>query len=75
MEPDKSYWFPAKTYGWGWSWPTTSQGWLVMAIYALLLIGGGVFFLPTATETFIGYATLLSAVFVAVCWLKGEPPH
>ena len=37
--PEKRYWFPAKRYGWGWSFPTTWQGWLVMALYLILILG------------------------------------
>ncbi|WP_269146578.1 hypothetical protein [Xanthomonas oryzae] len=37
MADKKDYWFPAKTYGWGWGLPTVWQGWLVYGIAAVLL--------------------------------------
>jgi len=72
---DKTYWFPAKRYGWGWSLPTVWQGWVVMAIFALLLLAGAVFLLPTQGQfAFVAYSALLCVGLVAVCWLTGEPP-
>ena len=38
------YWFPAKTYGWGWGLPITWQGWLVF-LAALALFACGAFLL------------------------------
>jgi len=35
------YWFPAKRYGWGWGLPARWQGWLVIALY-VVLVGAGV---------------------------------
>ena len=32
------YWFPAKRYGWGWGLPSVWQGWVVMGIFAVLLL-------------------------------------
>ena len=40
MTEQSRYWFPAKRYGWGWGFPTTWQGWLVIALY-VVLIGAG----------------------------------
>ena len=31
------YWFPAKTYGWGWGLPRTWEGWVVLGVYLALL--------------------------------------
>ena len=41
MTTDK-YWFPAKTYGWGWGIPATWQGWTVSLAFFVLLFGGAV---------------------------------
>ena len=43
-----SYWFPAKTYGWGWGLPITWQGWLVF-LAALALFACGAFLFPPQT--------------------------
>lgn len=75
MSANDKYWFPAKTYGWGWGLPSMWQGWVVLVVFVLLLAGGGIFLLPLGTDNFIAYSGLLSAIFVAVCWRKGEPPH
>lgn len=40
FENDDEYGFPAKRYGWGWGLPVAWQGWLVIALYALLAIVG-----------------------------------
>lgn len=70
------YWFPAKTYGWGWGLPATWQGWVVLAGYAGILVLGGALLNPAQHPT--AYATLValaSAALVAVCAWKGEPPR
>jgi hypothetical protein len=74
--PDyKTYWFPAKRYGWGWGLPNVWQGWVVMAIFAFLAFVGAVFLLPGHGQSvFVAYTVLLCALLVAVCWAKGEPP-
>jgi hypothetical protein len=73
---NKVYWFPAKRYGWGWGLPVVWQGWLVMAIFAGLLVVGAVFVLPSnGPVAFVIHSTLVSAVLVIICWAKGEPPR
>jgi hypothetical protein len=70
-----TYWFPAKKYGWGWTWPAAWQGWVVLAVYVVLSIGG-IFVLDAGQHPlrFIGFLAFLSALLIAICWLKGEPP-
>jgi hypothetical protein len=75
MKNEQSYWFPAKRYGWGWGLPTAWQGWVVMAIFALLLLAGAVVLLPSrGTGAFVAYSALLTILLVAICWFKGEAP-
>lgn len=71
-----AYWFPAKRYGWGWSFPTTWQGWAVIAGY-VVLIGAGAFAIRPALRPglFVAYLMFLTAVLIAICWAKGEPPR
>jgi hypothetical protein len=66
------YWFPAKRYGWGWGLPTAWQGWVVMALFACLLVAGAA---ALAAGPFAAYCGLLCVLLVAVCWVKGEPPR
>ena len=75
MDAQEKYWFPAKRYGWGWSFPTCWQGWAVFVAYVALL-GLVRYFFPPAKDhgaflTGIGASTV--GLFV-VCWFKGEPP-
>lgn len=74
---DKSpphYWFPAKTYGWGWGLPITWQGWLVF-LAALVLFACGAFLFPPQTMLvgYIVYEVAVVAVLIFICQLKGEP--
>jgi hypothetical protein len=75
MSNKPTYWFPAKRYGWGWGLPTAWQGWVVVAIFAALLLAGTVALLPShGPGVFVAYSALLCVLLVAVCWLKGERP-
>jgi hypothetical protein len=75
MQENKAYWFPAKRHGWGWGLPTVWQGWVVVAVFGLLLVAGAVLLLPGRGQVaFVMYSLLLCLLVVAVCWAKGEPP-
>lgn len=70
------YWFPAKSYGYGWGLPSAWQGWLVLAVFAALLGVGALLFPPAqARLAYSVYAVVLFGALMAVCWLKGEPPR
>jgi uncharacterized membrane protein HdeD (DUF308 family) len=75
----EKYWFPAKRYGWGWGFPSTWQGWLVFGVFLALVAAGFALFRAfpqhEALVAFLIYIVILSGVFVAICWLKGEPPR
>ena len=74
-QPDeKKYWFLAKRYGWGWGLPCAWQGWVVLAVWLALVIGGAVLF-SGRHGIWIPYMGSLAAVGLASCWLKGEPPR
>lgn len=34
----KKYWFPAKKYGWGWTFPDCWQGWAVFGVYGVVVV-------------------------------------
>jgi hypothetical protein len=75
MTRESRYWFPAKRYGWGWGLPSVWQGWVVMAVFAVLLVAGAFMLLPTyGALVFAAYAAFLCVGLVVVCWIKGEPP-
>ena len=76
MPPERTYWFPARRYGWGWGPPTSWQGWAVIAGYLALIALGSALFPPGSDwAAFLGYLVVVTALLVAVCWLTGEPPH
>lgn len=69
---EKTYWFPAKQFGWGWGFPTAWQGWAVMAAFL-----AGMAALPRIVPEdryLIGVAVLV-ALLLLVCFLKGERPR
>lgn len=73
--PKEKAWWPRKTVGYGWTWPTTWQGWAVTIAYCIVSLTAGLLFLPTHPGRFIG--TLLSgtALLLVVSYWKGEAPH
>ena len=69
------YWFPAKTYGWGWGPPSTWEGWLVLLAYLILLPVAVLFFPPDKNMPgFLVSVLVLNGVLIAICFWKGEPP-
>lgn len=76
MSPTHEYWFPAKRYGWGWGLPVRWQGWVTLLAYIVLLSVVAFRFRPAGHPfEFASLVALLTLAFVAVCWLKGEPPR
>ena len=75
MNKTNQYWFRAKQYGWGWGLPNTWHGWVVLALFVVALTLVFNFFPPATDLVFfsIGVA-VTSALLVAVCFIKGEPP-
>jgi hypothetical protein len=75
MDPTQPpYWFRAKRYGWGWGFPATWQGWVVMIIWLLALIANALLLSHNIT-LFVLLTVALSAVLFAICYAKGEPPR
>lgn len=76
MSEQKRYWFPTRTYGWGWGLPTTWQGWVVYAAFVALVLLAAILFPPSANPEIFTVAVMVFAAFlVVVCWIKGEPPR
>ncbi|HOO90130.1 MAG TPA: hypothetical protein PLA74_04835 [Syntrophales bacterium] len=75
VEKEKTYWFPAQRYGWGWGLPSSWQGWVVLVLYLGFITFSVYCFPPEDELTFFLLSVLLSTAFlIAICWLKGEPP-
>jgi hypothetical protein len=74
MLKQPAYWFPAKRYGWGWGLPRTWQGWVVLALF-VILVAAGIFIFPPRERRieFFLYVAVFVALLVAVCYAKGEP--
>ena len=73
--PKKHYWFPAKTHGWGWGFPVTWQGWAALLLFVVLVSLSTIFFNPAQNwPAFVIFNSLATAVFLSLCFLKGEPP-
>lgn len=74
------YWFKARLYGWGWV-PVTWQGWVVMLVFILLLIGNAYRFDARLRQSdsvpieFIIETVVLVAVLLTLCWKTGERPR
>jgi hypothetical protein len=45
---EPNYWFPAKRYGWGWGFPGTWQGWVVIIGYVALIVAGAIVITPSS---------------------------
>ncbi|NBW96643.1 MAG: hypothetical protein EBR28_07890 [Planctomycetia bacterium] len=78
MQPPRAriYWFPAKTYGWGWGLPIRWQGWVVLVAFVLVLIALSVLVNPARNPaTFVFGVVIASCATVCICWIRGEPPR
>lgn len=68
-------WFPAKSYGWGWSFPCAWQGWVVLLAYVGLLGAAGLLIDPAVhMKLWLVAVWGLTAILIPVCWWKGEKP-
>jgi hypothetical protein len=74
MHKTYHYWFLAKHHGWGWRFPVAWQGWAVLFIYTItLVVIGNVFRPDRRLGAFLSAVVLLSAAFLLVVWVTGEP--
>ena len=56
--------------------PSSWQGWVVLAAFSAL--SGAAFFVYAPNDkpgAFFGCIVALTALLIAICWLKGEPPR
>jgi uncharacterized membrane protein YhaH (DUF805 family) len=76
MPPERTFWFPARRYGWGWGPPTSWQGWAALVVYLALVALDFALFPPRSEwAAFLGYLLVVTALLIMVCWLKGERPR
>jgi hypothetical protein len=73
---DREIWFPAKRYGWGWALPCAWQGWVVIGMYAVMLVIGWIAIDPQRDAAmFTGWVLGWTALLGVATWLKGERPR
>ncbi len=70
----KDFWFPAKRRGLGWGPPVTWQGWVVVAVYGVVTVGGSLYLAqsPWRHPGLPLFILLTSGALLGICWLKGE---
>jgi lipoprotein signal peptidase len=73
MDSEKtSFWFYAKSFGWGWGFPATWQGWLTLATYIISLIASQM--LVSTPKYRFAFTIGLTVVLIIVISIKGERP-
>lgn len=65
------YWFRRRRYGYGWT-PCTWQGWLSLAVFLIVVIGGVSVWHSTVGS--IVTVAVAGVVFIGLCIVKGERP-
>ena len=70
------FWFPRKSYGWGWGLPLRWQGWLVLLGFIGLMMLSTWVFPPDQRPLAFGLSLAADSVLlIVICWLKGERPR
>jgi hypothetical protein len=71
------YWFPAKKYGYGWGFPVTWQGWVVLLVYLGIILFVTTFYPPVPGNIllFILGVSIPTVILIVVCYLTGEKPR
>ena len=79
QESPRKPWFKAKHYGWGW-YPVTWQGWLVLVVYLVLVVGELVVIdrqSHSVSDTLLNFvpdALGFTVILLLICYWKGEKP-
>ena len=71
---ESRYWFPAKTHGWGWGFPSRWEGWVVFSIY-LTFCASSVILSGASPAIFVPSTLLATMLFLTIGYWKGEPPR
>ena len=72
---EKTFWFPAKAYGWGWGLPVRWQGWFVLCSYfALQYIGIKHFRAQRDFQSLLIFLGIATVLLIAIIVIKGERP-
>ena len=74
-DTDRDYWFPAKKFGWGWGPPRRWEGWAVLGgHFVSLVLWSSVLTRGDHEVLFTIGVAVLTAILIAICYRKGEPP-
>lgn len=70
-------WFPRKKYGFGWGFPKTWQGLLVLLGYFALCLAGMnmITYNPALLPLFLLYIVAMTGLLFYICWKTGEKPE
>lgn len=77
---NKKIWFKRKEYGWGWT-PSSWEGWLVLAVYALVIVREVISIQKVAESEvplpirLIVPVVVSTLILIGVCYWKGEKPR
>jgi hypothetical protein len=74
VSPTPPYWFRAKRYGWGWGLPSSPAGWVFFLSWLATFIAGTILLRRYHPLAPIALLSVMTAILVRVCYLKGEPP-
>lgn len=73
MNVEGRYWFRAKRSGLGWGLPCSWQGWTFFLIWLCVLIVCAIKLIHGRPLMFALALSIMTLIFVAVCYIKGEP--
>ena len=76
MPNGKTYWFPAKRYGYGWGPPIKWQGWAAVLLWFAALLEGLYVLIHSRYQLAarLGFVAVMSLLLILLCYWKGEPP-
>jgi hypothetical protein len=73
MDAERHYWFRLKRYGRGWGLPCSWQGWIFFIAWLVALAIAVLELMPQRPFAFTLVLAVLALLYVAVCYIKGEP--
>ena len=79
MKQERTIWFVAKRYGWGWT-PATWQGWLVVGVWSAVFTGSivGIQLVlgdsPSGTFWSLAVGFVLTGILLIITYRTGELP-
>ena len=63
---DGPKWFAPQTHGYGSGLPIAWQGWAILSVFLLIVIGGGILLAPHSLIAYFSLVLPLTAIFVAI---------